>query len=861
MESNYLIGQDELITQELIKNKKIKETKNMDFPIIGNPMDTTDPYLKFEKYKYNKLNDMKKSIEDINNNIINNTQNMQIMKIYLTWINDHRQLLLSNLTELYTFYRFDYYKLTKMEDYYDIRADKLFSFSLFMTNIENLSYLIGLVYNFAIIKKHFNEYKMRLYIDFHTIFGSPETFNIFNMFIDIIKTIDPQYQNTLQIVIFFLNPYFTVNNSSPYENLITDLNNVTKYYNDILFNTSNDYIKSPLLNIISTGNSNTLNSNTLNSNTLNSNTLNSNTLNSNKNTNTNQNTYINIDADILNVEYIKTNKINEKTTFSLFSCHVAVNLRFLPMNENCEFHVRDLDSRLNMTDKNIIDKFNNPKYQYVPYYVFQFYKYYFPFLKWRIDVNPYLAGCFGGDNRKTVMISEELNNSGNMKILKKELFFKHILFLSFNASNLQIGFLNDEFILANIFEKIKGKYSENILFLNLGAFSNKHVNEYYYGINNSDNYPCVLKLGVPINILRYPLNGKYVTIDPITDFKIGNISPKYNKLLKTLILEQLKLYMNYTTEETSNISNKIRKNYKTRMASEINDDLESALFFSMIPKKFMIADMDEFNTDKYTSNSFNGQDFSSVGSSTNLIDNEKLKSINFMMCGYLLADVLEEIIFPKKPEYINSNYYIDDDNYDRLFNCLYFDEKTKSFLQKKITEEDISRKNIDQRFIDKIPDKYLSFTDKNKAKKSINNEFNEYLKTCKYYPSMAKYIEQIPFNKTINVNGIVLKTGILVFIKKYDTKLYDNNNNIIMNVKKNDVKMLEYGKENITIKNSLLRFNIVMLDDNYLHQMKYHNENNSPKVNINVIKSKHIKKLAKYLQNNNYGDFLIIDNL
>ena len=37
--------------------------------------------------------------------------------------------------------------------------------------------------NFAIIKKHFGEYKMRLYIDFHSVLGSPETFNIFNMFI------------------------------------------------------------------------------------------------------------------------------------------------------------------------------------------------------------------------------------------------------------------------------------------------------------------------------------------------------------------------------------------------------------------------------------------------------------------------------------------------------------------------------------------------------------------------------------------------------------------------------------------------------------------------------------------------------
>ena len=482
-------------------------------------------------------------------------------------------------------------------------------------------------------------------------------------------------------------------------------------------------------------------------------------------------------------------------------------------------------------------------------------------MKWRIDVNPYLAGCFGGDNRKQVMISEELRNSGNMKILKKELFFKHILFMSFNASNLQIGFLNDEFILANIFEKIKGKYSENILFLNLGAYSNKHVNDYYYGLHDSTNYPCILKLGVPVDILKYKLNGKFVTVDPITDFKIGNISPKYNKLLKTLIVEQLCIYMNNNLSEKSLVAGKIRKNYNTRIKEPINDELEGALFFSMVPNKFMINDMEEFNTNNYTSMSMNGQDFSSVGSSTNLVDNLNLKSINFMMSGYLLADVLEDIIFPKNPEYINSNSFIDDSNYDRLFNCLYFDEKTKSFLQKKITEKDVSRKNIDQSVIDKIPDKYLSFTNKNDAKNSINNEFNEYLKTCTYYPSMSYYINQMPFKRTVVVDGVVLKTGILVFIKKYNDKIYDNDNNVINNIENNDVKTLEFSKNNVKIINSLLRFNVVMMDDSDLYQMKYHDDNNSSKVNINLIKSKHIKKLAKYLQNNNYGDFLIVDSL
>ena len=54
------------------------------------------------------------------------------------------------------------------------------------------------------------------------------------------------------------------------------------------------------------------------------------------------------------------------------------------------------------------------------FYVFQFYKFYFPYLKWRIDINPYLAGCFGGSNKKPITISKELEESGNLKILRRK---------------------------------------------------------------------------------------------------------------------------------------------------------------------------------------------------------------------------------------------------------------------------------------------------------------------------------------------------------------------------------------------------------------------------------------------------------
>ena len=262
-------------------------------------------------------------------------------------------ILRNNLESLYTFYKFDKYKLTKMKDYYDVpNTDKLFSFSLFITNTQNLSYLIGMVYNYVIIKKHFSDYKMRVYIDFHSVFGSIESFNIFKMFLDILKDTDVEYEKNVQFIVFYLNPFYQSNNEAIYENIVDDLEIVKTYYVQI-FNSNNtyQYVKSPLLNELN------LSSNTNISSTI------------------PQNLNFEINEDKLEITYLKTDSISSKASFSMFACHIAVNLRFLPMNEKCEFHVRDLDSRLNKTDKNIIKKFNSPKYEYVPFYVFQFYKY------------------------------------------------------------------------------------------------------------------------------------------------------------------------------------------------------------------------------------------------------------------------------------------------------------------------------------------------------------------------------------------------------------------------------------------------------------------------------------------------------
>lgn len=828
---NQQIGQYELIIKDLNENERNK-----------------------------KIKDLEEHIKILGSRIVKTDYNNEIMKHYIHWINNVRNLLIKNLNDnkMYNFYKFnsETYKLNDMEDYYDIpKTDKLFSFSLFVNNILNLSYLIGLVYNYAIMRKHFTEYKMRLYVDFHSVLGSAETYNLFNMFLDILSEIDPNFSENIQIIIFMLNPYYSVNRESIYDKMTTDIDDVKTYYNEILYNTNDKYVESPLLNmtIVKSDDNGKYESNTNNINT---------------ETSAEKEDIKITTEDNLEINYKNFKNVTATGTFAILSCHISVNLRFLPMNEDCEYHVRDLDSRLSLSDINIIQKFNNPKYSYVPYYVFQFYKFYFPYLKWRIDVNPYLAGCFGGDNRKKVMISKDLLESGNLKILKKEMFFKYILFLTLNATNLQVGFLNDEFVLANIFEKIKGKYSENVLYLNLGSYANKHVNEYYYGLNDSSNYPCILKLGVPIDILRYPLNGKYLTIDPITDFKMGNIPLKYHDKIRKIITEQLKIYLNISSDEHEKVANKIRKNYKTRLDDEINNDLEAALFFSMIPKKYHMTGFGEFNNESYTHASYKDQMFSSIGSSTFIINDEKLKSSNFMVAGYLLADVLEQIIFPEKPEYINSNYYLSDDNYDRLFNCMYFDENKRKFLHRKIGIEDISRKYIDQSIIDKIPNKYLEFSDKDEAKKSLNKEFNLYLTTCNYYSSMAYYTNKMNFNKYIQVGNVLIKSGTLLFIKDYESPIYNIDNEIINNINKYDVKTLKYdlsSKDNyingMTINKNKLRFNLFLLDDTFINQFTYHNNKNKNKVNIKLIKSEHLEKLSNLLIQNNHNDFLITDSI
>jgi hypothetical protein len=53
----------------------------------------------------------------------------------------------------------------------------------------------------------------------------------------------------------------------------------------------------------------------------------------------------------------------------------------------------------------------------------------------------------------------------------------------------------------------------------------------------------------------------------------------------------------------------------------------------------------------------------------------------------------------------------------------------------------------------------------------------------------------------------------------------------------------------------------LLLDDTYINQMTYTNPDSKSKVNIRVVKSTHLNNLAKYMRNNKYSDFLIVDKL
>ena len=148
------------------------------------------------------------------------------------------------------------------------------------------------------------------------------------------------------------------------------------------------------------------------------------------------------------------------------------------------------------------------------------------------------------------------------------------------------------------------------------------------------------------------------------------------------------------------------------------------------------------------------------------------------------------------------------------------------------------------------------------------DEFNDYLLTSIYYPSMDWYLSKLKFDEFIKIDNFYIKTGILLFIKNYESPIYDENNNVINSINKYDVKTLKYdiNKKNnnidgIFINKNKLRFNLILLDDTSINQMVYHAENNKSTINIKLIKSNHIENLINALKNNSYSDYLMVENL
>ena len=113
-----------------------------------------------------------------------------------------------------------------------------------------------------------------------------------------------------------------------------------------------------------------------------------------------------------------------------------------------------------------------------------------------------------------------------------------------------------------------------------------------------------------------------------------------------------------------------------------------------------------------------------------------------------------------------------------------------------------------------------------------------------------------------------MDTSLLLFIKSYDSEIYDIDNNIINNINNNDVKTLKYKInrsmkqiESVNIYKNKLRFNLLFIDDKNINQLVYHNDNNQSKVNIKLMKSSQLKNLVNHIKQHNHNDYLLVDNI
>ena len=147
-------------THNLFKNEDIKMNKmnNMNKMNKMNNMNKIDKINKIDKME--KINELEDHINKINKKIITGDYNTKIMENYIQWINKVKGIIVKRINENKLYYFFNLkgktFDLKSMIDYYDVpETDKLFSFTLFIGNVENLTYFIGLVYYYAIMRKHF----------------------------------------------------------------------------------------------------------------------------------------------------------------------------------------------------------------------------------------------------------------------------------------------------------------------------------------------------------------------------------------------------------------------------------------------------------------------------------------------------------------------------------------------------------------------------------------------------------------------------------------------------------------------------------------------------------------------------------
>jgi Zn-dependent M28 family amino/carboxypeptidase len=125
---------------------------------------------------------------------------------------------------------------------------------------------------------------------------------------------------------------------------------------------------------------------------------------------------------------------------------------------------------------------------------------------------------------------------------------------------------------------------------------------------------------------------------------------------------------------------------------------------------------------------------------------------------------------------------------------------------------------------------------------------------------MNWFISKLNFNKFIQIDDNLVNSGILLFIKNYESPIYDKKDNIINKINKYDVKTLKYNInkdtnniDNVIINENKLRYNLILLDDKYINQLTYHNIDNKTQINIKLLKSEHLEKLSNHIRNNKYN--------